>query len=99
MKRILGKMQKGDNIMKSFAYVITDRAGIHARPAGTVVKTAQKYVSDILIKKGDKEADVKKLMQVMALGVKCGEEIIVDISGEDEEEACSAVEAIFKELL
>ena len=42
MKRILGKMQKGDNIMKSFAYVITDRAGIHARPAGTVVKTAQK---------------------------------------------------------
>ena len=77
--------------MKSFAYVITDRAGIHARPAGTVVKTAQKYVSDILIKKGDKEADAKKLMQVMALGVKCGEEIIVDISGEDEEEACSAV--------
>ena len=56
-------------------------------------------MSDILIKKGDKEADAKKLMQVMALGVKCGEEIIVDISGEDEEEACSAVEAIFKEQL
>ena len=99
MKRILGKMQKGDNIMKSFAYVITDRAGIHARPAGTVVKTAQKYVSDILIKKGDKEADAKKLMQLMSLGIKCGEGITVDVSGEDEEEACSAVEAVFRELL
>ena len=36
MEKILGKMRKGDNIMRSFAYVITDKAGIHARPAGTV---------------------------------------------------------------
>lgn len=85
--------------MKSFAYVITDRAGIHARPAGTVVKTAQKYASDILIKKGDKEADAKKLMQLMALGVKYGEEIIVDVSGKDEEEACLAVKRVFEEQM
>ena len=85
--------------MKSFAYVITDKAGIHARPAGTVVKAAQKYVSDILIKKGDKEADAKKLMQVMSLGVRCGEEIVVEVSGEDEGEACPAVEAVFREQL
>ena len=82
--------------MKSFTYVIADRAGIHARPAGTVVKTAQKYVSDILIKKGEKEADAKKLMP---LGVKCGEEITVEVSGEDEEAACAAVESIFREQL
>ena len=85
--------------MKSCTYVIADRAGIHARPAGTVVKTAQKYVSDILIKKGEKEADAKKLMQLMALGVKCGEEITVEVSGEDEEAACAAVESIFREQL
>ena len=66
---------------------------------GTVVKTAQKYVSDILIKKGEKEADAKKLMQLMALGVKCGEEITVEVSGEDEEAACAAVESIFREQL
>lgn len=99
MEKILGKMRKGDNIMRSFAYVITDKAGIHARPAGTVVKTAQKFASDILIKKGEKEADAKKLMQVMALGAKYGEEITVEVSGDDEETACPVVEAVFREQL
>ena len=56
-------------------------------------------MSDILIKKGEKEADAKKLMQLMALGVKCGEEITVEVSGEDEEAACAAVESIFREQL
>lgn len=85
--------------MRSFTYVITDKAGIHARPAGTVVKTAQKFSSNILIKKGEKEADAKMLMQVMSLGVKCGEEISVEVSGDDEEAACPTVEAVFREQL
>ena len=85
--------------MRSFAYVITDKAGIHARPAGTVVKTAQKFASDILIKKGEKEADAKKLMQLMSLGVKGGEEISVTAEGTDEEEACAAMERVLKENL
>ena len=37
--------------MRSITYVITDRVGIHARPAGIVVKTAQKYQSEILFTK------------------------------------------------
>ena len=43
--------------MRSIAYVITDRVGIHARPAGIVVKTAQKYQSEIFIYKDGKQAD------------------------------------------
>ena len=58
--------------MRSITYVITDRVGIHARPAGIVVKTAQKYQSEILVYKGEKQADAKKLMQLMSLGVKGG---------------------------
>lgn len=45
--------------MRSFVYVITDRVGIHARPAGMLVKEAQKYRSEILVSKGEKEADAK----------------------------------------
>lgn len=85
--------------MKEFAYVITDRVGIHARPAGIVVKTAQKYESEILICRGDAQADAKKLMQVMALGVKNGEEIHVTAEGTDEEEAAVAMENVLKENL
>lgn len=86
-------------MMKDFAYVITDRVGIHARPAGIVVKNAQKYKSEILVFRGDAQADAKKLMQLMALGVKHGEEIRVTAEGSDEEEAAAAMENVLKENL
>ena len=38
-------------------------------------------------------------MQIMSLGAKCGDEISVKVSGEDEEEACAAVEAVLREKL
>ena len=57
--------------MKTFNYVITDEVGIHARPAGMLVKEAKKYASDIMINKAGKKADAKKLMMLMTLGVKC----------------------------
>lgn len=66
--------------MRSFVYVITDRVGIHARPAGMLVKEAQQYRSEILVSKGEKEADAKNLMQIMSLGAKCGDEISVTVS-------------------
>ena len=65
--------------MKSFTYVIADRAGIHARPAGIVVKEAKKYESSVLFRSGDREADGKKLAPLMALGIKCGDEVIVEV--------------------
>ena len=80
--------------MRSFVYVITDRVGIHARPAGMLVKEAQKYRSEILVSKGE-----KNLMQIMSLGAKCGDEISVTVSGEDEEEACAAMESVLREKL
>ena len=59
--------------MKSFNYVITDEVGIHARPAGILVKEAKKYASTIMIVKGEKKADASRLMALMGLGVKCGD--------------------------
>lgn len=75
--------------MKNFNYVIKDEVGIHARPASELVKEAKKYSSTITITitKGDKSAVATKLMAVMSLGVKCGEEITVTVEGEDEDTA------------
>lgn len=70
--------------MKQFNYVIKDSVGIHARPASELVKEAKKYSSIITITKGDNSAVATKLMAVMSLGVKCGEEITVSVEGEDE---------------
>ncbi|MGN1167673.1 MAG: HPr family phosphocarrier protein [Lachnospiraceae bacterium] len=85
--------------MRTFNYVITDEVGIHARPAGMLVKEAKKYESSVMIKKGEKKADAKKLMVLMGLGVKCGEEVTVEVEGADEEKACEAMETFFKENL
>lgn len=85
--------------MKSFNYTITDPVGIHARPAGVLVKEAKKYASSVSIVKGEKKADAKKLMVLMGLGVKCGDEVTVEVDGADEDTAVTALEAFFKENL
>ena len=56
--------------MKEFKYVITDPEGIHARPAGILVKQAAGYQSAVTIAKGEKSADAKRIFGVMGLGVK-----------------------------
>lgn len=82
--------------MKSFNYVIKDEVGIHARPAGLLVKEAKNYSSVITIVKGDKTAVATKLMAVMSLGVKCGEEITVRVEGDDEDTAVEGIKAFIE---
>lgn len=83
--------------MKQFNYTIKDELGIHARPAGLLVKEAGKFQSTIIIKCGDKEADAKRLLKVMSLGVKQGNTVTVTADGADEGEAAKALEAFFKQ--
>lgn len=79
--------------MKTINYTVKDTEGIHARPAGILVKEAKAFQSKVIIKKGDKETDCKKIFGIMGLCVKCGEEITIMIDGEDEEKAAEAITA------
>ena len=85
--------------MKEFKYVIADPEGIHARPAGLLVKKAAEFKSAVTIAKGEKSADAKRIFGVMGLGVKTGEEIVITVEGEDEDTAVVELEAFFKENL
>ena len=80
--------------MKEFKYVITDAQGIHARPAGILVKAIAKKTSDIKIKKaGDtREVNAKSIMGMMSLTLMPGEEITVVANGTDEKEAAAGIE-------
>ena len=82
--------------MRNFQYVIKDDVGIHARPAGLLVKEAKKYESKITLTKDGKSAEATKLMAVMGLGVKCGQTVDVSVEGADEEIACEAVKTFFE---
>ena len=85
--------------MKEIKYVVTDPEGIHARPAGILVKAAAGFKSKITIKKGEKSGDLKRIFGVMGLGVKNGEEVTVTADGADEDKAIAELEAFFKENL
>ena len=82
--------------MKEFTYIITDREGIHARPAGMLVKECSRFKSAITIKKGDKSGDAKRIFAVMGLAAKKDEAITITADGEDEVPAIEAVEAFLK---
>lgn len=82
--------------MKEVKYVITDELGIHARPAGLLVKEAAKFQSDIKIKKGEKEADAKRIFGIMGLAAKKDDEIVLTADGADEADAITAIEEFLK---
>jgi phosphocarrier protein len=85
--------------MKKFSYTITDEVGIHARPAGLLVKEAKKFNSKIIISANGKTAEATKLISVMGLGAKKGTEIQVEVDGEDEKTATEAIKNFLEENL
>ena len=82
--------------MKEFKYIITDPLGMHARPAGMLVKAAAPYASKVTVTAPTGTADAKRLMALMRLGVKQGMELTVTIEGADEEQAATQLQAFFR---
>ena len=85
--------------MKQFSYTMTDPVGIHARPAGILVKAVKPFESKCTITKGDKTVDLRKLMALMGMGIKCGDTVQVTIEGADEDTAAETIEKFFKDNL
>ena len=83
--------------MKSFDYVITDPFGIHARPAGILVKEIKKFAgSTVTVCKGEKSVDARKLMALMGMGIKQGDTVTVSVEGGDEAAVAAALQDFFK---
>ena len=85
--------------MKTFTYIITDEIGIHARPASLLVKEAKKYTSKIVLSANGKSAEATKLMAIMGLGVKNGQEVEIAIEGGDEEFAFEGMKLFMEQNL
>ena len=85
--------------MKEFQYTVKDACGIHARPAGLLVKVAKGFASTATLEKDGKSCDLRKLMALMGMGIKCGDTVTVKIEGADEDTAAPALEKFFNEHL
>lgn len=83
--------------MVKFTFVVNDEMGLHARPAGALVKEATKCTSTVTIKKGEKTGDAKRIFNVMGLSIKANEEVEIIVEGEKEQEEAAALEKFVKE--
>ena len=85
--------------MKEFKHVINDPLGLHARPAGMLVKAVAKYASKITVTAPTGTADAKRLMAIMRLAAKQGMELTIKVEGADEDTAAAELQAFLAENL
>lgn len=76
---------------------IVNPLGLHARAAAQLVRLAGVYRSKIKIRRADNGvvADAKSILSVLTLAAAKGIELVIEIEGDDEEEAIRAVEQLF----
>jgi phosphocarrier protein HPr len=85
--------------MREVQYVITDEMGLHARPAGLLVRISQKYKSQVMLKSEEKSCSAKKIYGLMELRLKKGSTITLAIEGEDEDAAAEELSEFFVQHL
>lgn len=77
--------------MAELHLTVLDPAGLHARPAAQVVRTAGRFQSRITIHVGDRTADVKSLIALLGLTIRPGSEITLSADGPDDAAALAAL--------
>jgi len=75
---------------------VTNRAGLHTRPASMIVRTASKFKSDFFIQKDGYEINGKSIIGVMTLAAEQGATLTLILEGQDEEAAVEAVAELFQ---
>jgi phosphocarrier protein len=73
---------------------VTNKNGIHARPAAEIVKVAARFKSQITLGRDDLEVNGKSIMGVMMLAAECGSELLLRADGPDAQEAVQAIEGL-----
>jgi phosphocarrier protein HPr len=73
---------------------IVNEAGIHARPAAEIVKTAARFKSDVTIVKDGLDVNAKSIMGVMMLAAECGSTVVLSADGEDAQAAIDAIASV-----
>ncbi len=77
--------------MKEQEVVVKNRAGIHARPASSIVNLASKFKSEIYLQKNGEVINAKSIMGLITLGIHYNDKVKVLAEGEDEQQALEAI--------
>ncbi len=84
--------------MKEAVITVKNPTGLHTRPGTEFVQLAKTFESDIIVKKGEKEANAKSIVKLLKIGISCGDEITVSASGSDEDKAIASLISYIENL-
>lgn len=79
--------------MKQFSYVLTKPVTAHARPVGNLMREMTRFSSSVSLSSGAQCTQIRKLRDVLNMGLCCGDEITISIEGSDEEAAVAAIQS------
>ena len=77
-------------------FEVLNELGFHARVASRIVREVRKFESSVIIKKSNREFDLKNVTGVITSNVKRGDVVTIEFTGADEETAADALETLFK---
>lgn len=80
--------------MEKITVVLTNEAGLHARPASMFIKEVSKYKSEVSIIKDEKAYNAKSIMGILSMGASKGDTLTINAEGVDEKEVVVALKAL-----
>ncbi|NCC25220.1 MAG: HPr family phosphocarrier protein [Deltaproteobacteria bacterium] len=76
---------------------VVNELGVHARPAASIAREAQKYSASVTLSHGDRKVDAKSILDILTLAACKGSSVIVEARGDDAEAAAAGIERLFHE--
>ena len=80
--------------MKEIVYQVTNPMGVHARPCALLAQCCVNFKSIVTVAANGKVADGRNVLELLALRVKVGDTLTIQVNGEDEDQAWRAVQAV-----
>lgn len=81
--------------MNERTFIVSNKLGLHARPAALFVQTTHKFQSSIQVEKDGQEVDGKSIMGILTLAAESGSSLKVTVDGPDEEGLLNALQDLF----
>ena len=94
MSKLMSAKQLPDGKFLTKELTISNKLGIHARPAAVFVKTANRFASEILVEKDGENINGKSIMGLMMLAAGPGSKLTLHVRGDDASQAIAELEAL-----
>ncbi len=76
---------------------ISNKLGLHARASAKLTKLASSFPCEVFMSRNERRVNAKSIMGVMMLAAGLGAEVVLETSGEQEQEAMLAIVALFND--